>query len=61
MKTEICGNKGFRISWADDNLGFGEIAFYKDNGKLKLDTENMGKDFVKKVLNNLVDNTEIEE
>jgi hypothetical protein len=60
MITEVYG-KGFTIWWTDDDGFFGNVIFYKKDGILKLDTENMSREFVKKVLNNLVDNTEIEE
>ena len=55
-------NEYFEISWEDDNGYFGQILFYKDkDGNLKVNAETMDKEFIKKVLNHLVDNTEIVE
>jgi hypothetical protein len=48
-----------QIEWTDENLGFGEIHIVFMNGRVFLDSENMDKDFVKKTLNNLVDNMEM--
>jgi hypothetical protein len=55
---ETMGNKGgMTVGWSTVSAGFGELTIYidKDDGKLKADTEGMGKDFCKKVLCALVD------
>ncbi|HUU88747.1 MAG TPA: hypothetical protein VMX17_13480 [Candidatus Glassbacteria bacterium] len=52
---------GIKIGWCDSEHGFGEILITR-NGimfDIVIDSENMGKDFVKKVLNSLVDNGRI--
>lgn len=46
------------IAWSG-NIGFGHIYLYTDSsGKLKLATEHMNKEFVKMVLEKLVDEAE---
>ena len=50
---------GFRISWSGnkEDSGFGQITMNRlKNGAIVIDSETMGKDFVKKVLTKLVDN-----
>ena len=46
---------GFSIDWAVKSWGFGGITFIIKNGKLYMDTEYMGKDFVKQCLNAVID------
>lgn len=44
------------VGWSCPRLGFGELTFYFDqNRKLHVDSEFMGGDFVKRVLNVLID------
>jgi hypothetical protein len=52
--------QGMVIQWSA-NIGFGELTLYvdKDNGKVCVDSECMSKDFVKKVLCELIDEAEI--
>jgi hypothetical protein len=52
-------NEGFTISWSA-NIGFGEIVFYKEDGKWYIDTECMSKDFCKLVFDKFLENVEIE-
>lgn len=53
-------NGGIRIYWSSDKIGFGELTIYKDkNNKIVFDTECMSKDFVKAVLDKLVEIGEI--
>ncbi len=50
----------FGISWGAAGIGFGEFFFYKGEGdKLLCDNECMSKDFIRAVLNKLVDDLEI--
>ena len=51
---------GLIISWSA-NIGFGELTLYKQNNEdnWKADTECMGKDFVRMVLNKWIDEMEI--
>ncbi len=48
-------NGGMKIEWSSER-GFGEYAFYLDkNNVLKVDTEYMGKDEVKRALIKLLE------
>ena len=51
--------KGIVISWSA-NIGFGELTLYQRKGEdtWEADTECMGKDFVRMVLNKWVDEME---
>ena len=49
-----------RISWHDYS-GFGEVLIYKDAEEIKIQSETMGKDFVKELLNQMVDEAELVE
>lgn len=48
---------GFRIYWNEATLGFGNIDFcqFGKSGLIRIDSECMSKEFVKKVLCALVD------
>ena len=49
-------NGGLRINWLA-NVGFGQLDIFMDEeGKLVVDSEYMGKEFVMEVLEALVDN-----
>lgn len=50
--SEVC--EGFVISWSA-NIGFGEVTFYKEDGKWYADTEYMSKDFCKLLLDKFVE------
>lgn len=55
MDVKFVG-QGFEVDWADSDGWFGEITFYKDkDGNMKVISETMGKEFVKKILCQLVD------
>lgn len=49
------------VYWEDDNMFFGHIYLFTNglNDKVQIDSEYMGKDFVKKVLCQLVDDAEL--
>jgi len=52
---------GFTISWSSEK-GFGEITFSQlpgDEGVITIDSEMMTKEFVKAVLNKLVDDAQL--
>lgn len=62
----VCANAdglGFKLAWTDDNGYFGEISFATSEAgnHTCIDSENMSKDFVKKVLAKLVDDAELVE
>lgn len=41
---------GFTLNWGAENLGFGQLAFYRKGSKIKCDTEHMSNEFIKKAL-----------
>jgi len=48
--------KHFTITWYDSEKGFGQFVFYENEfGKICIDNEYMDKEYIKKVLNELVD------
>jgi hypothetical protein len=54
-------NEPVLIQWGVDGCGWGEITFYYEDGKLKVDNECMSKDFLKKILCALVDKAELKD
>jgi len=44
---------GFRLSW-DSNMGFGQLDFDVENGKLLIDDETLGRELVIKILEKFV-------
>ena len=50
----------FSVSWQDEKLGFGRIRFSWDGIKVKIDSENMSKEFVKRVLCEMIECEEIQ-
>lgn len=66
MSVSICGvyandsQMGFKIRWISN--GFGEINICQlSSGQILIDSEYMGKEFVKKMLCELVDKAEPED
>lgn len=55
--SETC--EGFIISWSA-NIGFGEVCFYKEDGKWYADTEYMDKDFCKLLFDKFLESVEVE-
>jgi hypothetical protein len=54
-------NGGMRISWSDQKLGYGNIDVFNSlEGHIQADTEYMGKEFLTKVLLNLVEKMKID-
>lgn len=53
--------KRFTISWARRGVGFGVFSFYQKGKKLYIANECMKKEFIKEVLNALVDNSILED
>lgn len=47
------------IMWGIKKFGFGEISFYFEDNKWKIDAETLDKDFVKMILNEFVDRAEL--
>lgn len=52
MDSTIC------IEWNDKQLGFGEISICISNGRVLLDSENLDKETVKRIIGNLIDKME---
>ena len=46
------------IEWTDESLGFGEISIPFMNGRYFLDSENLNKETVKKIVCGLIDQME---
>lgn len=49
------------VAWTAKDYGFGEFTFYVIDGKLRCDNEAMGKDFIKKMLCQMVDDAELDD
>jgi hypothetical protein len=50
------------IYWEDEGGEFGHIYLHSSVGEeLQIDSEHMGKDFIKKVFNKLIDNATLKE
>lgn len=48
------------VSWDDPDKGYwGEVTIYNQDGKVTIDAETMGKDFVKELLSQVVDMAEV--
>jgi len=45
---------GFRLDW-DSNMGFGQLSFDVENGKLTIDSETLGREEVMKILAKFVE------
>lgn len=43
------------IAWETVSAGFGSLTFFTQDGKLRMDTEAMSRDFVREVLLKLID------
>jgi hypothetical protein len=51
----LTSDKGFKILWEDEKVGYGELTLIKTEDGYTLDTETMGSEFCKKVFAALVD------
>jgi len=52
----------FRVGWFDDEKGVGNIDFmYSKQHGFTIESEAMSKDFIKTVLNSIVDNARIKD
>lgn len=61
IKGKTFGNDGgFSVTWSTKACGFGNLVFYKKKGKLRCDNEAIGKTFIKKILDKLVDEVELD-
>ncbi len=46
---------GVDVAWACENVGFGHLGIYWDDGKLHIDPEGMSKNFYLAVMDKLTD------
>jgi hypothetical protein len=54
--------RGMRLEWVVKNFGFGTIDFFAtEDGEIEIYTECMGKEFVKEIMNYVIDNAKIKE
>lgn len=51
----------FIVSWSEKGRGFGEYAFYQEDGQWKIDNEMDRKDTIKRVMSALIDSLQIGE
>ena len=51
-------NIGFTLNWSKDGVGFGQLSIRQmlEDNSIEIDSECMGKEFVKEILCALVDN-----
>jgi hypothetical protein len=53
---------GMRLEWTTKNGWFGTIDFLAaENGEISMYTECMGKEFVKEIMNYVIDNAKVKE
>lgn len=57
--VELCN--GFQLNWSRAGTGFGQLYFYVDGDTIKCSNECMGKEFIKKVLCDMVDQCQLQE
>lgn len=51
---------GFEVKWSVRNVGFGEFVFgIGEDGTVKIHNECMGPEFIKHVMNHVIDNAEL--
>ena len=50
---------GFIVNWTAEGTGFGQFYFYYENDQLMCDSETMGKEFIKRMLCQMVDDCEL--
>jgi hypothetical protein len=50
----------FQLNWTAKGCGFGQFYFYTDkDGQLCCSSETMGKEFIKRILNQMVDDCKL--
>lgn len=53
---------GFTLQWIVNGIGYGEFHFYQgDDGLIHCRNETMSKEFIKKVLNDMLDTCVLDE
>ena len=62
IKRIVFKNNYAKIEWSSDEFGFGEIQMHvRKGGSLLIDSETMDKEFVKFVLESMVDEAVLRE
>lgn len=59
FKNELVPEGAIRVGWEKEGIGWGEMDFILENGKFKVDTEHMNKEFIKEVLDALYEDMEV--
>lgn len=54
-------DRTINFNWTASKVGFGSFYFYEKDGILMCSNECMGKEFIKKMLCNMVDNCELDD
>lgn len=49
------GKSSFCIEWSCEGIGYGQLTFLQNEKGILMDTEAMGEEFVKKVLEKLLE------
>jgi len=52
-------NTIIHVSWSRAGIGFGEFYIWQDENGLYIEDERMGKEFVRNVINKIIDDAEI--
>jgi hypothetical protein len=53
---------GMRLEWTTKDGWFGTIDFFAaEDNEIVMDTEHMGKEFVKEIMNYVIDNAKVKE
>jgi hypothetical protein len=62
MEAKVVGiaNNVMRIEWAVNNIGWGQLDFLMDENGLLILSETMDRDFVKSILNYVIDHSKLD-
>lgn len=60
-EDEVSIHKSFGLNWSAKGCGFGQFYFYEKDGKIFCQNEYMGKEFIKRIMCQLVDQCELED
>lgn len=61
LKNEVGIYDPFTVTWAMKDVGVGTFSFWEKDGKVYCDNEGMSKEFIKKVLCEMVDQSTLED
>ncbi len=60
-ESPMTGEDFVDIYWENDEGEFGHIDLHSSDGDLEIDSEHMGREFVKQVFNKLIDSATLKE